>query len=132
MYTPARSAAAMIISPLSACTERPSRVMVTLSGGGLGGKGARPFLDVDQELVAEHPHPRHDGARDRRAERADRRLLRRPRQARGNVVTGVEQQVQVGLAAPAGLDALQDLLQPPRPLPARGALPAGLLVEEPG
>src|ERR1700681_2979771 len=121
----------MIISPLPAVTSLPSRTIVTVSAGG-SAIGAGTFLDVDAELVPEHPDGRHDGARDGRAERADRRLPGRPGQTRGDVVAGIEHQVQVGVAPLPRLDALQDLLQPAAALPAGGALAARLDVEEPG
>src|SRR5580658_951266 len=114
----------MIISPLLASTARPSMVRVTFGGVGFGAIGARHVLDVGQELVAEHAHAAHDGARDRGAEGADRGLLGGPGEAGGDVVAGVEEQVEVGLAAPPGLDALEDLFQPAGPFATRRALAA--------
>src|SRR5664280_3212709 len=103
MKVPARSAAAMSSSPLGAVTSRPSRVKVTISRGsasassGVTGSliGASPLLDVDQELVAEHLDGRADGRGDGPPEHADGGLLGRPREPRGAVVAGVEQQVEV-------------------------------------
>src|SRR5579859_26440 len=122
MYTPARSAAAMIISPAYASTSLPSRTIFTVSSGWLPAIRAGAFLDVHHELVAEHPHGRHDRARDRRAERADRRLPGRPRETRGDVVAHVQQEVEVGLATLSLLDASQHLLEPAGALATRGEI----------
>ena len=71
-------------------------------GGGAGSLiGAAPLLDVDEELVAEHLDGRADRRRDGRAEHADGGLLGGPGQAGGDVVAGVEQQVEVLLPAVA-------------------------------
>src|SRR2546423_560482 len=110
----------MMSSPLVASISLPSSVMVTSSS--LVAIRTGPVFDVDEELVAEHADGRHDGARNRRPERADRRLPRRPRQARRDVVTDIEQEIEVGVTTLTLLDAAQDLLEPSTPLPARGAL----------
>src|SRR5947207_1434828 len=102
-------------------------VMVTASA-----MRAAAFLHVHEELVAEHAHRGHDRARDRRPERADRRLLRWPRETGSDVVADVEEQVEVVVAAGARLDAPKHLLEPAAPLAARRALPARLVREEPG
>src|SRR5918999_341241 len=47
-----------------------------------------------------------------------------------DAVGDVQQQVHVLAPALAALDALEDLHRPPRALPARGALTAGLVLEE--
>src|SRR5664280_639480 len=142
MNVPARSAAAISSSPLRAWTVRPSRVNSTSSAGASSGVpsglvdwsliGAVPLLDVDQELVAEHGDGRADRGRDGRTQDADRGLLRRPGQPGRDVVAGVEQEVEVLLAALAPLDALHDPLEPARSLAARRALPARLTGEELG
>src|SRR4051794_40949420 len=104
----------MIISPFWATTSLPSRMMVTVSvsvGCSVAIRTCSIF-DVHEELVAEHADARHDRAWDRRAERADRCLPRRPRQPGRDVVTDVSEQVDIGLAPLALLDAQQDLLEP--------------------
>src|SRR5580704_10026649 len=100
MNVPARSAAAMSISPLTAVTSRPSRVNVTSSAGGAAGSamGTAPLLDVHEELVAEHLDGRGDRRRDRRPQDADGRLLGRPAEPGRDVVGGVEQEVEILLA----------------------------------
>ena len=65
-------------------------------------------------------------------EHADRRLLRRPLQPRGDVVAHVEEQVEILLAPVPVLDAVQHPLQPAGSLPAGGALAARLPREELG
>src|ERR1700735_194468 len=104
MYVPARSAAAMMSSPLVAVTSRPSSVNVISSVGAsvwlasdlaVSVKGAPPFLDVDQELVAEHANARRDGRGDGRAEHADGGLLRRPGHSGRDVVAQVHEKVQI-------------------------------------
>src|SRR3954469_20849112 len=125
----------MIISPLRASTGRPSRLMVTTSSWSAMSASVRreragAVLDVDEELVAEQADGRHDRAGDGRPERADGGLLRRPGEPGGDVVEHVDQQVEVGLAALAGLDAVHDLLGPAAAFTARRALTARLAVEE--
>ena len=114
-----------------------TRSAARLPGGAAGGRpaqliGAAPVLDVHEELVAEHLDGRSDGRRDGRPEHADGGLLGRPGQPGGDVVAGVEEQVEVLLAAVTGLDALHDPLEPARPLAARRALAARLPEEELG
>src|SRR4051812_27485457 len=122
----------MIISPGVASTALPSTVIVTTSGfvSVTSLIGALPVLDVDEELVAEHPERRDDRRRDRRAEWTDRRHvrrpLRRPLDARADVVAHVHQQVEVVHAAVAGFDAVHDLVEPGRALATGRALAAGL------
>src|SRR5438309_709203 len=99
---------------------------------GSGAKRAPAVFDVDEELVAEHLDAGDDRGGDRRAQHADRRLLGRPAQAGRDVVADVEQQVEVGLAALAQLEAAEDLVEPAPALAARRALPARLPVKEPG
>src|ERR1700677_4532286 len=157
MKVPARSAAAMSISPFRPLTSRPSRVKDTVSTGAsaaseatgwsevavatvvspFGGVncsliGAASLLDVDQELVGEHLDGRPDRRGDRRPEHADGGLLGWPRQTGGDVVAGVEEEVKILLPAVAGLDALHDLLQPAGSLATGGALAARLPEEELG
>src|SRR3954451_5813352 len=125
----------MISSPLRASTSRPSTLMVTTSSwsamcASVRREGAGTVLDVHEELVAEQADGRHDGAGNGRAKRADGGLLRRPAEPRGDVVEHVDEQVEVGLAALAGLDAVHDLLGPAAALTARRALTARLAVEE--
>src|SRR6516164_2210749 len=93
-------------SPLYAVRARPSIVKETTSSLCTSGwssrevsvKGTAPFLDVHEELVAEHADTRRDGRRDGRAEHADRRLLRRPVHPGGDVVAQVHEEVEVRLA----------------------------------
>src|SRR5579871_2751634 len=87
-------------------------------------KGAPPFLDVHEELVAEHADARRDGRGDGRAEHADGRLLRRPRHAGRDVVAEIHEEIQIFLAAVAVLNSVHDALEPARALAARRALPA--------
>src|SRR5207248_3384682 len=65
-------------------------------------------------------------------EHADRCLLWRPGQTRGDVVADVEQEVEVLLAAGALLDAVHHLVEPARAFTARRALTARFVVEEAG
>src|SRR5580704_1705185 len=138
MKVPARSAAAMSISPLRAVTSRPSRVKVTVSTGApstpvatdgpvpaeelsreavVGSLiGAALVFDVHEELVAEHLDGRGDGRGDGGAEHADGGLLGRPGQAGSDVVARIEEEVEVLLAAVARLDAGHDALEPARAL----------------
>src|SRR4051812_7125325 len=108
----------MIISPGLASIALPSTVIVTTSGlaGATSVIRAPPVLDVDEELVAEHPEGRDDRRRDRRPERADRRHvrrpLRRPLDAGADVVADVHQEIEVLHAAVAGFDAVHDLVEP--------------------
>src|SRR5580704_14779825 len=107
MNVPACSAAAMRNWPAGAVTSRPSMVKVTdAPASTLGtmpwcdvttGSAMRtaPFLHVHEEVVAEHADARRDRRRDGRAQHADRRLLRWPRHARGQVVAHVHEQVDV-------------------------------------
>src|ERR1700733_9215572 len=127
----------MISSPFVAVTSRPSRVKVrpvsaaaAWSPFAVSVKGAPPFLDVHEELVAEHADARGDGRRDGRPEHADRRLLRRPGHARRDVVAQVHEEIEIFLATGAALNSEQDALEPSRALPARGALAARLAREE--
>src|SRR6516162_11728873 len=121
----------MISSPLYAVRARPSSVKLTSSSLCTSGwssrevsvKGAPPFLDVHEELVAEHADARRDRRRDGRAEHADGRLLRRPCHSGGNVVAEVHEEVQIFLAAVAVLNSVHDALEPARSLAARCALP---------
>src|SRR5438309_12107047 len=117
---PARSAAEMIISPSRASTFRPSTV--------ISGKGAAALFDVHEVLVAEHVQRRDEGGGDRRAEHADRRLGGRPAQTGGDVVAHVDEELEVGLAAAACLDAAHDLVEPAAAFAARRALPTRLAV----
>src|SRR5438270_10477974 len=137
---PARSAAEMTTSPGLASMARPSTVTVTVSlevsvcdiSTAVSSIRTLAVFDVDEELVAEHAHGRDDRGGDGRAEHADRCLLWRPGQTRGDVVADVEQEVEVLLAAGALLDAVHHLVEPARALAARRALTARLVVEEAG
>src|SRR5579864_9597332 len=131
MKVPACSAAAMRNWPAGTVTSRPSSTNVTDASASARGTmpwcdvttgsaiGAAPVLDVHQEFVPEHPDGRGDRRRDGRSQDADGRLLGRPRHPGGEVVTDVHEQVDVGLAPVAVLDAPQDLLQPPTALATR-------------
>src|SRR3954453_17126157 len=101
MKTPCSSAASITSWPFGALTGMPLMVRFTIScGSGIGRlrslgqvRGAADVhgrldrtTDVGLELVAE-PHDRgRDGRHGRGAERADRRLPRRPRDAGADVV----------------------------------------------
>src|ERR1700761_9643481 len=131
----------MMSSPLVAVTSRPSSVKVISSLGAspapasvlaVSVKGAPPFLDVDQELVAEHADTRGDRRGDGRAEHADGRLLGRPGHAGRDVAAQVHEKVQIFLAPVAILNSPHDALEPARALAARRALPARLAGEELG
>src|SRR5579872_4414146 len=133
MKVPARSAAAMRNSPARAVASRPSKVNVTVAPGSAGcemawcdvttgsgrrsGIGTAAVFHVYQELVAEHADARGDRGRDRGPQHADRRLLGRPRHPRCQVVAHVHQEVDVGRAPHAVLDATQDLLEPATAFP---------------
>src|SRR5262245_24613337 len=137
----------MISSPFCAVSSLPLSVKATSSGftagvsvsamgGGLEGRlgGARldrdlgPGVagDVRLELVPEALDGRRDRRHRARAERTDRGLLGRPRDAGADVVGDVHQQVEVLGPAVAVEDALEDLLQPAGALAARRALAARL------
>src|SRR5687768_10932293 len=126
----------MIISPGFASTTLPSTVIETVSGrvSLTSVIRAGSILDVDQELVPEHPQRRDDRRRDRRPQRADRRHvrrpLRRPLHAGADVVADVHEDVEVLHAPVAELDPLHDLVEPRRTLAAWRALPARLAGEE--
>src|ERR1700734_1040114 len=94
--------------------------------------GTPPVLDVHEEVVTEHPDGRGDRRGDGRAQDADRRLLRWPRHPRRQVVADVHEQVDIGVASVAVLDAPQDLLEPAGAFTTRRALSARLTPEEPG
>src|SRR5947208_1802609 len=113
----------MIISPGLASAARPSTVKVTTSAL-MSVKRTRALLDVGEVLVSEHLDRGRDRRRDRWPQHADRRLGRRPRQAGGDVVAHVEEQVEVGHAPTPELDPPQHLVEPPTALTARGALAA--------
>src|SRR5438105_12207444 len=113
MYMPWRSAAAITSSPCRASMARPSTVTVTVSFCCsvcwlISPEGTAALLDVDEELVPEHAHGRGDRRGDGGAEHADRGLLGRPGQTRGDVVAHVEEEVEVLLPAGAVLDAAHD------------------------
>src|SRR3954469_11897558 len=103
---------ASIVTPLTVT------VSVVFAGASCSVSATRtaPFLDVEEVLVAEALDRRRDRRDGGRPERADRRLLRRPCDAGRDVVGHVEQQLEVVLAAGAGLDAVHDLLEPRRAL----------------
>src|SRR5271155_566536 len=117
-------------SPGLAVTVRPSRLKASsldsCSVLAVSVKGASPFLDVHEELVAEHADARRDGRRDGGSQHADGRLLRRPGHAGGDVVAQVHEKVQIFLAPVAVLNSEQDALQPARPFAAGRALAARL------
>src|SRR3974390_2859305 len=127
-------------SPLTAATWRPSSVNVNRSApiswwgswSCMSVKGAPPLFDVHQELVAEHADARADGRGEGRAEHADRRLLRRPGHAGGDVVAQVHEEVQIFLAPCAVLNSVHDALEPARALATGRALAARLTREELG
>src|SRR5674476_1107994 len=122
MNVPARSAAAINISPLRAVTSRPSRGNVTCPSATSGDTvwagsavvarssiGTAPLLDVDEELIPEHLDGRTDGRRDGGPQHADGGLLGWPGQPGSDVVAGIEQEVEIFFPAVAGLDPLHDL-----------------------
>src|SRR5271165_3020059 len=135
MKVPARSAALISTSPGRAVAGRPSRVKPTVGSAGAPGSASEspspaatgvlppvavaarsvirtaPILHVDEELVAEHGDGRVDRRRDRRSEDADRGLLGRPLQTRGDVVGDVEQETEVLLAPVPVLDAVEDAFE---------------------
>src|SRR5437588_3757884 len=116
---------------------RPSTVTVTVSFCCsvcwlISPEGTAALLDVDEELVPEHAHGGGDRRGDGGAEHADRGLLGRPGQTRGDVVAHVEEKVEVLLPARPVLDPAHDLLQPSAALSTGGALPARLVVEKLG
>src|SRR5579875_46946 len=143
MKNPARSAASMMSSPGDAVTLRPLIVRFTCSGGDrlsvaspmadlVGRHRAAPLLHVEEELVSKAVDARDYRGGNGRPEDADGRLLRGPGETRGDVVAGVEEQVEVLLPPEAVLDPPDHLVHPPGPLPARRALAAGLPVEKAG
>src|SRR4051794_7239626 len=91
---------------------------------------AAALLDVDQVLVAEPLDRRRDGRHGGGAEGADRRLLRRPRDAGTDVVAHVEEQVEVFVATLPVLDAVEDVFEPHRAFATWRALATGLMSEE--
>src|SRR5918992_763690 len=80
---------------------------------------APALVDVRPELVAELA----DVARDRHRSR----VTQRTEALAEDAVADVEQQIELRVLRVAGLDLLQQLYLPARPLAARGALPAGLV-----
>src|SRR4051812_33063284 len=109
----------MISSPFLASISLPSRVNFTVSSMAMR---TCSVFDVHEEFVAEHADGGHDGAGDGWSQRTDRRLPRWPRQAGSDVVTDVEQQVEIGVPALSLLDAQEHLLQPAAAFAARRAL----------
>src|SRR5215218_10125841 len=158
IWTPTCSAARMIRVPAGTLTWTPSIVSVTRlvfstsavliwgslrrccagdtepravsSSGSLGGEDrggdrverAAALAQVLEVLVAEVLDRARDRAGGAVAERAER-----PAQ---NVVTLVQQELEVLLSADALLQVRESLDQPPGALPARGALAAGLVLVE--
>src|SRR5215470_4223312 len=100
---------------------------LTSVGPGRGGGGverAAAPLEVLDELVPE--------VLDRGHHRADRTVAERAERAAEDVVADVEQLVQVFLGALAPVQPVKDADHPVRPLAARGALAAGLVLVELG
>src|SRR5439155_12850528 len=83
---------------------------------------ALALLHVLEDLVAEERVEADDGGDGGRAQRADRGLGEGGVETRADVVAHVEEEVEVGVAPLAVLDAVEDLLDPARPLPAGRAL----------
>src|SRR5215475_11373569 len=143
---PSSSAARITSMPLGTVISKPSMVTVTRCstgasapasvavirsltsvGPGRGGGGverAAAPLEVLDELVPEVLDGGHH--------RGDRAVAERAERAPADVVADVEQLVQVLLGALAALQPVQDAHHPVRPLPARGALAAGLVLVELG
>src|SRR5947209_12084013 len=67
---------------------------------------------------------------ERAGDRSDLRVAEGADRAACDVAAQAEQEVQILLPAVAVLDAPQDLQEPETPFAARGALAAGLMVEE--
>src|ERR1035437_900024 len=85
-------------------------------------KGAPSILHVDEELVAEHADSGGDRRRDGWPEHADGRLLRRPGHSGRDVVTQINEKVEILLAPGAVLNSVHDALEPPGALAAGRAL----------
>src|SRR6478736_2801717 len=116
---PWRSAAAMTSSPGSAEMTRPSTVSVSVVFVSDNRRLRR--REVLVEVRSEATYDRRDRRGGRRAERADRRLLRGPHEAGADVVGHVHQQVDVGATTLTSDDAPEDALEPGRALAARSA-----------
>src|SRR3954462_2177434 len=89
---------------------------------GLAAERAAAFLDVRDELAAELRHVARDDDRVGVAERAEALAV--------DAVAHVEQQVELALGGAPVLELAQDRRQPARPLAARCALAARLVLVE--
>src|SRR5579863_10321271 len=85
---------------------------------------------VRHEVVTEHLYRRMDRRGDRRTQDADRGLLGWPRETGCDVVTEVEQQIDVLHATTAVFHPIHRALDPPRSFSTGRALAAGLAREE--
>src|SRR5579863_4050582 len=147
IWIPSSSAARITSMPLGTLISKPSMVTVTRCstgarapasvcavirsltsvgpyrrGGGI--ERAAAALEVLDELVPEVLDGGHHGA--------DRAVAERAERAPEDVVTDVEQLVQVRIGAHAPVQPVEDADHPVGPLPARGALAAGLVLVELG
>src|SRR5262252_6871462 len=111
-------------APVSGCAVIRSLTSVGPGGGGGGVERAAAPLGMLDELVPE--------VLDRGHHRADRAVAERAERAPEDVVADVEQLVQVLVGALAVVQPVQDAHHPVRPLAARGALAAGLVLVELG
>src|SRR6185503_4795177 len=121
---PRRSAACMTVWPSGTSTLRPSISSVGMEAGRVRGRAERAAAErrVLLELGAVLGDDRAGGHRRRVGERADG--------GTHHVAGDAEQQVDVARLGAAVLEILEHAVEPARPLAARRALPAGLVVEE--
>src|SRR5580698_11568859 len=118
-------------SPGAASIDRPFTVIVTVER--MTSVMRAPTIGhVLHEVVTEHLDRRVHRGRDGRTQHADRRLLGRPGEARRDVVTEVEEEVDVLHATAAVFDAVHRALDPAGTLATRGALAAGFARKELG
>src|SRR2546423_14195691 len=96
------------------------------------GRLALALLHMSHHVIPEELVQADDGRHGRRAQWADRGLGEGGVEAGRGVVADVEEAVEVGVAALAVLNAVEDLLAPPGAFPAGGALAAALVGEELG
>src|SRR5450759_3949423 len=121
----------MSSSPRRAWMLRSFTVSVTCAPRSGSGMRAAALLDVDEVVVPEAAYRGSHRGAGRRAERADGGPPGRPAQTDADAVAHLPEQVDGLEPALTALDPGQQLLLPPGPLPARGALPARLVGEEP-
>src|SRR5262245_38916115 len=122
MSRPTSSSACSTVRPSGTSIARPSTLILgTLELEALG-EGALALAHVRLEVAPEVPQQSLDRPGRRVGEGADGLAL--------HLAGHVEQHVQVLGLAGAALDALDDLVDPSRPLATLGALAAGLVAEE--